>query len=468
MAAKQECMGDLGETMPTLRVQLLGGFAVSWDDTPLPGFDTARLQSFCAFLLVNAHNPQPRHYIASVLWQESTESQARTNLRKYIHHLRQKLPEAERFLQIDSQQIQWRPEAAAVVDIHEFERHLVRAYREQKAGQLEMAVEAFTQAIALYKGDLLPACYEDWIALPRERLASRYLQALDQLAQLLAQQNRYGEAIYAVQQLLEQDPLCEASYRRLMQLYLQAGNRSKALEMYQQCVHVLQREMDVEPSLATRQLFEEVTAVSPPAQSWVNTPAASPQASTSAQRTILCADIAGFTTLSEQYDTQALFADINVYMNLLSRLIQAGGGQVIKRMGDALLAMFTHAAEALQLAYEIQRELRVFNAQQQTNGRAPFPTRIGLATGEVLVAHLEMGGIREIEIMGKCVNTAVRLQHVTPINGIALDQLTYTQTKTQLPHQLLESVLTGKTGQERVFVIEEGRERDKGKVRSKK
>ena len=44
------------------------------------------------------------------------------------------------------------------------------------------------EAVGLYVGDLLPACYDDWVLLERERLRQRYINALEQLIAILEQQ----------------------------------------------------------------------------------------------------------------------------------------------------------------------------------------------------------------------------------------------------------------------------------------
>ena len=439
--------------MTALHIQLLGDFHLSEGGVAVTGLETARLQAFFCFLLIHAFKPQTRHYIASVLWPDSSETQARTNLRKYIHQLRYKLPVMPELFDVGHNTIQWRASAPAMVDVHQFEQYVEQARQYQKQICQEEAITALEQAVGLYGGDLLPACYEDWIALPRERLASQHMQALTQLAHLLQGQGQYHQAIPYAQKLLERDNLCEASYRRLMHLHLLTGNRAKALDVYEQCVAVLRREMDIEPGPVSRALYQQVKTSQPNFIDELRQETA-PIASHLKQMTMMWVDIAGFGSLPEIHEPQLIFADLTVYMNLLGRLIQAEQGQVIKRMGDAILAMYAQADEALQTAYTIQNTLRDFNQDQQGQGRPSFPSRISLATGEVLMAQLNTAGVPEVEIMGKCVNVAVRLQHVTPVDGISLDQLSYVQNKRLIRTQVSETTLTHKDEQERVYIID--------------
>ena len=59
--------------------------------------------------------------------------------------------------------------------------------------------------------------------------------------------------------------------------------------------------------------------------------------------------------------------------------------------------------------------------------------------------------------MGKCVNTAVHLQQVTAIDGISIDQLTYTQCKSLIQGNISETLLVNKDSQELVYILEQDR-----------
>jgi two-component SAPR family response regulator len=73
--------------------------------------------------------------------------------------------------------------------------------------------------VTLYRGDLLPGCYDEWILSERERLHQLYLTALERLATALGESGAHAEAITYAQRLLEHDPLREETYRLLMGLY---------------------------------------------------------------------------------------------------------------------------------------------------------------------------------------------------------------------------------------------------------
>jgi serine/threonine protein kinase/predicted ATPase len=236
-----------------LSIHLLGTFELISAGTPLTTVDWPRLQSLLAYLVLHATAPQSRTHLAFLLWPDSTESQAHTNLRHLVYHLRHALPDADAFLRAEKQTLQWQPDASWTLDVADFERAVARAAQAEKQVEVRLALE---QAVELYRGDLLPGCYDEWILSERERLRHLLLDALEGLTLLLEQERDYPAAIRAAQRMLRHDPLHEATYRHLMRLYALTGDRAAALRTYHTCATVLERELATEPEPATREAYE--------------------------------------------------------------------------------------------------------------------------------------------------------------------------------------------------------------------
>ena len=169
---------------PALEIQLLGGFHLRAGGAPMTAVELPRLQTLLAYLLLHQNAPQARQHLAFLLWPDSTESQARTNLRTLLHRLRQALPDADRLLYIDAQTVQWRPDAHSALDVVDFERALGQADLAERHGDRLAAREALAAAVRLYRGDLLPGWYDDWLLAERERLRERLLAGLERLTLL--------------------------------------------------------------------------------------------------------------------------------------------------------------------------------------------------------------------------------------------------------------------------------------------
>ena len=239
----------------TLTISLLGAFQIAVGGREVESFNHARLQELAAYLLVQCGAPVSRQHLAFLLWPDSTEKQARTNLRNLWHRLRRALPQAERMLHADALTLQWCSDPECWVDVALFESCLDNA---DQASEAEAKIAHLERAVALYRGDLLPGNYSDWLLAERERLAQAYGEALDLLASLHEERCDYGRAIGCVQALLRHDPLTEPAYARLMRLYALNNDRAAALHVFHTCVTVLRRELDVEPDHATQALYEQL------------------------------------------------------------------------------------------------------------------------------------------------------------------------------------------------------------------
>jgi DNA-binding SARP family transcriptional activator/predicted ATPase len=216
------------------------------------------MQALLAYLALHSELPQPRQRVAFLFWPDASEPQAHNNLRQLLHQLRRVWPAADRYLAINTSAISWRGDVDVHLDVAEFVDTLALAYDAGRQMNATTTSTLLEQAVAMYRGDLLPQCYDEWITLERERLGQRYRQALDQLVTLLEEQRNYDAAIGYADKLLRYDRLDEDVYRRLMRLHALNQNRASALRVYHACATTLRRELAVEPSLATRDVYERL------------------------------------------------------------------------------------------------------------------------------------------------------------------------------------------------------------------
>jgi DNA-binding SARP family transcriptional activator len=202
-----------------LSVSLLGDFCIRHNEAPFTDVGTPRLQSLLAFLLLHRDAPQSRAHLAFLFGPDTGEAQACSNLRNLLRHLRRALPAADSYLSISVQTLQWRADAPFTLDVAYFCAGLADAEMALHRRDPASTQEGLEKAVALYKGDLLPGCYGDWIIQTREELRQAYLCALERLACLLEDQRDYQAEICHAQCILRYDPLDEATYRRLIWLH---------------------------------------------------------------------------------------------------------------------------------------------------------------------------------------------------------------------------------------------------------
>jgi DNA-binding SARP family transcriptional activator/predicted ATPase len=241
-----------------LKLRLFGEFNLYYGDEQVTSFSSTRLQSLLAYLVLHPDVLHSRQQMAFLFWPDTTEAQARNNLRQLLHQLRQSLPAVEQFLRVDATSLQWRLKTPYRVDVDLFEEALNRAGEAATQHDRDAERAALKEAESLYRGALLPNCYDDWIVPERERLHQAYSQAIEQLLRLCELQGDYVAAIRYAQRLIRFDPLSEDFYRRLMRLHLLNNDRASALRTYHMCAAMLQRELGVEPDPATHEIYEQL------------------------------------------------------------------------------------------------------------------------------------------------------------------------------------------------------------------
>lgn len=225
---------------PSLGIELLGRFQITWNGQRIDAVRGARQEALIAYLsLHRADGPIRREQLAPLLWPESSDAQALTNLRRELHLLRAALPDPEGLLELQHRTVGWRPAANIHVDVSEFEAAVRRGQTGDETG--------FEEAAAHYRGPLLPTCYDDWIGPERERLHGLYLATVERLAAELERLREYTRASQLLRQLVAIEPAHEPAYEALMRLALASGNRSAGLQAYHAAVGNLRRELGVEP-----------------------------------------------------------------------------------------------------------------------------------------------------------------------------------------------------------------------------
>ena len=241
-----------------MRINLFGNLRISVQGRLVTAVNTNRLHSLIAYLILHADTPQPRERLAFMLWPASNESQARTNLRQLLHHLKRALPSECASLVIDHFAVRWQQDGSCVVDAIDFQAAIAQAAAAQKENDPKREMECLTTAAQLYEDDLLSALYDDWIASLRDEYRARLAGVLQRLATVFEERREYAAAIPWATRLVALDPLAEAHHRLLIGLHAANGDRASALRAYHQCMRVLRRDMGVEPCAATRELFERI------------------------------------------------------------------------------------------------------------------------------------------------------------------------------------------------------------------
>lgn len=137
--------------------------------------------------------------------------------------------------------------------------------------------------------------------------------------------------------------------------------------------------------------------------------------------TIFETDVVGYSRLMAD-DEEKTLATLRTYREFIDSQISKHGGRIFNTAGDAVLAEFGSAVEAVRCAISIQEDLRVRNSELPENRQMWF--RIGINVGDVM--------IEKDDLFGDGVNVAARLEGLADKGGICISGSTFDQVKNKL------------------------------------
>src|SRR6202048_2746366 len=144
------------------------------------------------------------------------------------------------------------------------------------------------------------------------------------------------------------------------------------------------------------------------------------------QVTVMFCDLVGSTALSARLDPEDLREVIAAYHKCAGETVGRFGGFVAKYMGDGVLVYFGYPqAHEDDAERAVRAGLELIAAVAGLNTRASLQTRVGIATGLVVVGDLvDAGGSQERGIIGETPNLAARLQAFAEPNMIVIAEAT--------------------------------------------
>lgn len=229
-----------------LEISLLGGVAVRGRGTPA----SSRAIGLLTYLAVNADTPQSRSHLAGMFWPDSTDSQARTNLRRELHQLRSLLGE-DNALVSEATTLAWQDVEGCRVDVRMFLRERQSALAAERGGDLEGLVSHGQAAVDAYRGPLLPGWYDDWVLDARESLQQQCVDLCGRVLAGLFESGDQSRRLTLARRRIQLAPLEEVGYQQLMGLQAEVGDRAGAMTTYHRCASVLEQELGVTPSPTT-------------------------------------------------------------------------------------------------------------------------------------------------------------------------------------------------------------------------
>jgi class 3 adenylate cyclase len=144
------------------------------------------------------------------------------------------------------------------------------------------------------------------------------------------------------------------------------------------------------------------------------------------QVTVMFSDLVGSTALSVRMDPEDLREVISAYQKCVAETVQRFGGFVAKYMGDGVLVYFGYPqAHEDDAERAVRAGLELIQAVAGLKSSVPLQTRVGIATGLVVVGDLiGSGEAQERGIVGETPNLAARLQGLAEPNSVVIAEST--------------------------------------------
>ncbi len=243
--------------MVGLRIRLLGAPEILLDGQPIEDFRTGKAQALLCYLAVS-ERPHTRSALATLLWGDLSEANARVNLSKALSDLRRLIGD---HIVVRRDLISLDMVSDLAVDVIAFRRCCA------SMGGYRPPVDRLHEALTLYRGPFLDGFtvrnapdLELWITDERQRLHECAVQALQDLIAIYDERSNWSQAIATTRRLLMLEPWREEAHCTLMALLARTGQRGVALAQYEVCRAALSVELGVAPSAATEALYAQIVA----------------------------------------------------------------------------------------------------------------------------------------------------------------------------------------------------------------
>jgi predicted ATPase/DNA-binding SARP family transcriptional activator len=242
--------------MHSIQLYLFGAPRLARDGTPVE----LRLRKALALLayLAVTRQPHSRDVLATLLWPDSSQREARGNLRRTLHTLKEVVGEVV----TGTDALALNPQSEVWVDVVAFQEATSCLH----AGVLTLdCLRQLEAAAALYVDHFLAgftlsdsAAWEEWEFFEREGLQRQLARLLERLIEEHEAHSAWEVALPYARRWLALDTLHEPAHRALMRLYALSGQAAAALRQYEACKQILNEEVGAPPEDETTALFEAI------------------------------------------------------------------------------------------------------------------------------------------------------------------------------------------------------------------
>ena len=257
--------------MGLLLLTLLGPVQIRINGQAVAGLNH-KATALLAYLAVDAGRAHHREALQSLFWPNAAAAYASNNFRQTLWRLRRALGDQDGggeedhqpYLMINRDTVQFNRSSEYRLDVDSFCDSQVQVGWLNES--MPVQIEQLKEIVEQYQGNFLHGLYinnggglfDDWVSNQREQINQRALLLMHHLTSLLEASGRYQEGQKYARRQLEIDFYNEEACRQLMRLLSLDGQRSAALEFYEQWAARLQEQLGVAPEAQTRAIHAAI------------------------------------------------------------------------------------------------------------------------------------------------------------------------------------------------------------------
>jgi LuxR family maltose regulon positive regulatory protein len=248
-----------------LTINMLGPVEIFRDPArPLAAdaWTTKRARDILCFIASRRHRRASKDTIIDTFWGEADFEAVEKNFHPTVSHIRKALnsnqPVKQNFLLYRDSDYLLNQEFSYRIDTEEFDRLVAEAEAAKRAGDQVRYLDAYEEALALYRGDFMQGSYDEWVDEQRAYYREQHLRILEVLAVAAQKNEEWPRSLQLAQQILGVDQFREDVHCMIMRAHAALGNRAAVKDQYEHLRRVLRKELGVEPASETQKIFKEL------------------------------------------------------------------------------------------------------------------------------------------------------------------------------------------------------------------
>ena len=216
--------------------------------------------SFLAYLVLFRNRDHPRDVLIEHFWSANEPSRGRSCLGSALSRLRKGLQvQGSDWLEVSPRgEPRISPSAPIRFDVVEFEAAIAIAAASREVVLDSAVLDKLISGLGQYRGDLLLGWYDEWVLTERERFRLLCLRGYRRLMEHYSAVGDIESAIDAGQAALCIEPLQELVQERVIELYVNSGQRAAAIRQYERLFLSLRTELRISPARTVTALIERI------------------------------------------------------------------------------------------------------------------------------------------------------------------------------------------------------------------